>query len=110
MNLIKRSTQLLRDEGPSGLAKGAYRYFWWNGGMNIEYQIRSLFDLPAKREIRDVSSSFIIGNKGELKRVTAFSGEKPILEWLTHQIKIFRCSLGYWSEYRNLLAFCQSIC
>ena len=87
MSLIKRSAQLLRSEGPSGLAKGAYRYFWWNGGMNIEYQIRSLFDLPAEREIRDVSSSFIIGSKGELKRVTAFSGEKPVLKWLTHQIK-----------------------
>ena len=30
MSLVKQSTQLLRDEGLSGLAKGAYRY---SGGM-----------------------------------------------------------------------------
>jgi FkbM family methyltransferase len=87
MSLIKRSIQLFRDEGPSGLAKGAYRLFWWNGGMDIEYYIRSLFDRPAKREIRGESTRFIIGSKGELKRVTTFSSEKPVLEWFIHQIK-----------------------
>lgn len=87
MSLIKCSIQLFRDEGPSGLAKGAYRIFWWNGGMDIEYYLRSLFDRPVKREIRGESTRFIIGSKGELKRVTTFSSEKPVLEWLIHQIK-----------------------
>ena len=87
MSLIKQSTQLLRDEGISGLAKGAYRYLWWNGGMDLEYSVRLLFDLPAERQIRGESTKFIIGSKSELKRVTTFSGEKPVLRWFTRQIK-----------------------
>jgi FkbM family methyltransferase len=55
--------------------------------MDIEYYLRSLFDLPAKREIRGESTRFIIGSKGELKRVTTFSGEKPVLESFINQIK-----------------------
>ena len=87
MSLIKQSTQLLRDEGISGLAKGAYRYLWWNGGMDLEYSVRLLFDLPVERQIRGESTKFIIGSKSELKRVTTFSGEKPVLRWFTRQIK-----------------------
>lgn len=55
--------------------------------MDIEYYLRSLFDLPAKREIRGESTRFIIGSKGELKRVTTFSGEKSVLESFINQIK-----------------------
>lgn len=68
-SLIKRLTQFLRDGGPSGLAKALIAI---SDIMDIEYQIRSLFDLPVRGKIRDVSSSFIIRNRGRVEGRTTY--------------------------------------